>query len=49
MALDSKNKLGFIDGTIPEPVVGDPMRGIWERNNTFVCSWIIRSLSTEIA
>ena len=32
MALDSKN-IGFVDGTIVKPPLGDPMRVIWERNN----------------
>lgn len=49
MALESKNKVGFVDGTIPKPAMGYVLRAIWERNNTIVRSWIIRSLSTEIA
>ena len=49
MALQSKDKLGFIDGVIQEPPVGDPLRRAWERNNTMVMAWITRSLSIEIA
>ena len=49
MALDSKNKMGFIDGSLQEPALGDPLRSVSERNNTFVRSWIVRSLSIEIA
>ena len=49
VALHSKDKLGFIDGVIPEPPIDDPLRRAWERNNNMVMAWINRSLSTEIA
>ena len=49
VALESKNKMGFVDGSIPEPGVGDPLRPAWQRNNSIILSWITRSLSTEIA
>ena len=49
MAFDSKNKMGFLDGSVQEPALGDPLRSVWERKNTFIRAWIIRSLSNEIA
>ena len=48
MALVSKNKLGFADGSIVKPEPEDSLRIPWERNNTMVLSWISRSLSPEI-
>ncbi|XP_050211723.1 uncharacterized protein LOC126661884 [Mercurialis annua] len=49
MALLSKNKYKFVDGTIPVPLKTDPIHEVWERCNTMVVSWITRSLSPTIA
>ncbi|XP_020967516.1 uncharacterized protein LOC110266826 [Arachis ipaensis] len=49
LALKSKNKLAFIDGTLPKPPVDDPLFEAWDRCNTFVVSWIHLSLSSDIA
>ena len=49
VALISKNKLGFVDGTILAPSTTDPMYSIWERCNTMVLSWINHSISSSIA
>ncbi|XP_061353304.1 uncharacterized protein LOC133298081, partial [Gastrolobium bilobum] len=49
MALLSKNKLGFIDGTIVKPANIDPTFHAWERCNTIVLSWIHRSINNSIA
>ena len=49
VALDAKNKLGFIDGTLPQPVLNDPLRVIWDRNNKVILAWIVRALCFEIA
>jgi hypothetical protein len=49
MALTAKNKLGFIDGTIPKPSSTDSSFLIWTRCNTMVLSWILNSVSPEIA
>ncbi|XP_028768107.1 uncharacterized protein LOC114725722 [Neltuma alba] len=49
MALLSKNKIKFADGTIPPPSVNDPMFPAWERCNNLVQGWIIKSLSPTIA
>ena len=48
MALQSKNNMGFLNGSIPEPITRDPLSVIWERNNTFIRSWIVQSLFNEI-
>ncbi|XP_028802468.1 uncharacterized protein LOC114757562 [Neltuma alba] len=49
MALLSKNKLKFIDGSISLPSVKDPLYPAWERCNNLVQGWIIKSLSPTIA
>nr|DAD45980.1 TPA_asm: hypothetical protein HUJ06_004210 [Nelumbo nucifera] len=49
MALLSKNKLGFVDGSILIPSKDDPTYPAWQRCNTMVYSWLVRSLSPSIA
>ncbi|XP_025653147.1 uncharacterized protein [Arachis hypogaea] len=48
LSLNAKNKLQFIDGTLVKPERNDPSFGAWDRCNTFVLSWLHRSLSPEI-
>lgn len=48
IALRSKNKLRFIDGTLPRPPPNDPIFVAWDRCNTFVLSWVIHSLEPSI-
>ncbi|XP_072077827.1 uncharacterized protein [Arachis hypogaea] len=48
-ALRSKNKVKFLDGSIPKPTEGDPTFEAWDRCNNFLLSWINLSLSPEIA
>jgi len=48
-ALLSKNKLKFVDGSIKVPARDDPLYEVWERDNVMVLSWIIRTLSPQIA
>lgn len=47
-ALFTKNKVKFIDGTLPKPAADDPLHDAWERSNHMVVSWINRSLTTHI-
>ncbi|XP_073271547.1 uncharacterized protein [Primulina huaijiensis] len=48
IALSVKNKLGFVDGSIPKP--DDPaLLNSWKRNNGIVTSWILNSVSKEIS
>ncbi|XP_050207369.1 uncharacterized protein LOC126656794 [Mercurialis annua] len=49
MCLMSKNKLKFVNGSITVPMKEDPIYAVWERCNTMVLSWILRSLSPSIA
>ncbi|KAB5514812.1 hypothetical protein DKX38_028718 [Salix brachista] len=49
ISLSAKNKLGFINGTIPTPVETDPKFMLWQRCNDMVLSWILNSLNQEIA
>ncbi|RVW18589.1 Retrovirus-related Pol polyprotein from transposon RE2 [Vitis vinifera] len=49
MTLTSKNKIGFIDGTIPRAAQADILFNAWNRYNNMVTSWIINSISKDIA
>ncbi|XP_025625241.1 uncharacterized protein [Arachis hypogaea] len=48
LALKSKNKLKFIDGSIEKPDSSDPLFEAWERCNTYVVGWLNLSLSPDI-
>lgn len=48
MALAAKNKMGFVDGTIPEPASTDPLRNSWERVNSMVLSWLLNSIHRDL-
>jgi hypothetical protein len=48
-ALGTKNKLGFINGSIPIHDLQDLNRNAWERCNHLVQSWLINSVSDSIA
>ncbi|XP_020225129.1 uncharacterized protein LOC109807015 [Cajanus cajan] len=45
MSLISKNKIGFIDGSIQAPARTNALYSAWERNNMMVVSWLHKSLS----
>ncbi|XP_048635048.1 uncharacterized protein LOC125608656 [Brassica napus] len=49
MALNVRNKLGFIDGTIPKPLDSHRDAGSWSRCNDMVTTWIMNSVSKKIA
>ncbi|XP_055814382.1 uncharacterized protein LOC129884029 [Solanum dulcamara] len=49
IALSAKNKLGFIDGSLTVPAVDLMLQKAWERCNNMVLSWLLNSLSKEIA
>ena len=38
MALNAKNMLSFVDGSIPQPNVDEPTARIWSRCNSMVSS-----------
>ncbi|KAK4279348.1 hypothetical protein QN277_011143 [Acacia crassicarpa] len=49
MALLSKNKLQFVDGSLLPPPSSDPIFPIWQRCNNLVQGWLMRSISPTIA
>ncbi|KAG8650579.1 hypothetical protein MANES_07G054622v8 [Manihot esculenta] len=49
MAIASKNKLRFIDRTLPTLAKTDPMFSTWECYNNTILSWLTKSLSPCIA
>ncbi|XP_016499766.2 uncharacterized protein LOC107818295 [Nicotiana tabacum] len=49
IALSAKNKLGFIDGTILVLTTSVSSLKLWSRCNDMVISWLLNSLSKEIA
>nr|KYP42362.1 hypothetical protein KK1_036235 [Cajanus cajan] len=49
MALISKKKMGFLNGSIPKPIFTDPLYPYWERCNTLLMLWLLNSLSPSIA
>ncbi|CAL0325108.1 unnamed protein product [Lupinus luteus] len=48
-SLKSKNKLDFIDGSLPKPPFDDPDFIFWDRCNTLVVSWLTQSIDPSIA
>ncbi|KAG7545539.1 Reverse transcriptase RNA-dependent DNA polymerase [Arabidopsis suecica] len=48
MALNVRNKLGFIDGTILKPSETHSDFGSWSRCNDMVATWIMNSVSKKI-
>lgn len=48
IALSAKNKLGFIDGSLDVPTDINFQKA-WSRCNDMVLSWLLNSLSKEIA
>nr|XP_033517232.1 uncharacterized protein LOC117281482 [Nicotiana tomentosiformis] len=49
VSLSTRNKIGFIDGSYAKPVVNSPQYRQWDRCNNMVISWLINSLSPDIA
>ncbi|XP_033508744.1 uncharacterized protein [Nicotiana tomentosiformis] len=49
IALSAKNKLGFIDGTMVVPKADSGIQQAWARCNDMILSWLLNSLSKEIA
>ena len=48
MALHGKNKYGFVDGSIPEPILGHSTHALCHHNDSIVSSWLLNSLSKEM-
>nr|XP_017256590.1 PREDICTED: uncharacterized protein LOC108226157 [Daucus carota subsp. sativus]XP_017256591.1 PREDICTED: uncharacterized protein LOC108226159 [Daucus carota subsp. sativus] len=49
LSLSTRNKLGFVNGTILKPDVNDPDYVLWERCNSLVTTWILFNLDETIA
>ncbi|XP_061374284.1 uncharacterized protein LOC133316542 [Gastrolobium bilobum] len=49
VALLSKNKIGFIDGSLVAPPTDDVTYSQWQRCNTMVMAWIHKSICESIA
>ncbi|CAA7015851.1 unnamed protein product [Microthlaspi erraticum] len=48
IALDAKNKLAFVDGSLPRPSESHRHFRIWSRCNSMVKSWLLNSVSKQI-
>ncbi|KAG7544005.1 Zinc finger CCHC-type [Arabidopsis thaliana x Arabidopsis arenosa] len=48
MALNVRNKLGFVDGTITKPSDSHRDYGSWSRCNDMVATWLMNSVSKKI-
>ncbi|XP_071694368.1 uncharacterized protein [Rutidosis leptorrhynchoides] len=48
LALETKNKIGFIDNTCEKSETDDTLAKQWDRCNSVVLSWILGSLSEEV-
>ena len=48
IALDAKNKIGFVDGSINRPATSDLNFRLWSRCNSMVKSWILNTVSPQI-
>ena len=48
MALTTKNKVGFIDGTIPRVTANNLLFNAWTCCNSMVISWLLNFVSKEI-
>ncbi|XP_061340147.1 uncharacterized protein LOC133286707 [Gastrolobium bilobum] len=49
IALTTKNKLCFVDGTLLRPASIDLLFGAWNRCNSLLISWLLNSVSKDIA
>ncbi|XP_019417053.1 PREDICTED: uncharacterized protein LOC109328178 [Lupinus angustifolius] len=49
MILESKNKIGFLDKSIPRPLPEDVLYGPWRRCNNTILYWLQRSVEESIA
>jgi len=48
IALESKNKWSFIDGSLPRPAESEPIHKIWNRCNSMVKYWLLNVVNQEI-
>ena len=48
MALSSRKKFGFLDGSIPKPEQGSPQLEDWIANNHLLVGWIKQTIEPKI-
>nr|KYP44648.1 hypothetical protein KK1_033859 [Cajanus cajan] len=48
VAFSVKNKLSFIDGTLPKPATTNSTFAGWNRGNNVVISWLYNFVSKDI-
>lgn len=48
IALGAKNKLGFVDGSVPKPASTSVDHDSWIHNNHMTTSWILNSIAEEL-
>lgn len=48
LALKTKKKVKFVDGSLPHPALDAPNFTIWDHCNTLVVSWLHHSLDPEV-
>ncbi|MFS7899421.1 putative retrotransposon Copia-like protein [Helianthus anomalus] len=48
LALEAKNKYGFIDGKCKKPKDDQVLANQWERCNSVVITWLLNSISEEL-
>ena len=48
MALNVRNKLGFIDGMVSKPASTHRDSGAWSRCNDMVATWLMNSVYKKI-
>ncbi|KAL9232895.1 hypothetical protein vseg_007957 [Gypsophila vaccaria] len=48
LALSSKRKFGFVNGTVTKPKTDDKKIEAWEVSNSLVISWILQNISERI-
>ncbi|KAG7583985.1 Retrotransposon Copia-like N-terminal [Arabidopsis suecica] len=48
VALDAKNKIAFVNGSLPRPPESDLSFRVWSRCNSMVKSWILNSVTKQI-
>jgi len=49
VSLSAKNKMSFVTGVYPKPANDSPYFPLWERCNSMVISWLLHSISKDIA
>ncbi|KAH9614916.1 hypothetical protein KSS87_023646 [Heliosperma pusillum] len=49
ITLSARNKLGFVNGSIPKPAISHATYDLWKQCNDIVFTWILNSLSSDIA